>query len=75
MRLVQGAKLRYIPECLLQVYSLSRSSPNDDSFFVLHAKEYDNIFDCKVLPEALSRLAAVFQLERNSELQLNVDDR
>ena len=50
-------------------------SPNDDSFFVLHAKEYDNIFDCKMLPEALNRLAVVFQLEQNSELQLNVTDR
>ena len=50
-------------------------SPNDDSFFVLHAKEYDNIFDCKMLPEALNRLAVVFQLERNSELKLNVTEK
>ena len=54
---------------------LSCFSPNDDSFFVLHTKEYDSIFDCKMLPEALNRLAVVFQLERNSELQLNVSEK
>ncbi|XP_022784576.1 uncharacterized protein LOC111325105 [Stylophora pistillata] len=50
-------------------------SRNDDSFFVLHAKEYDNIFECRMLPEVLNRIAVVYQLERNSELQLNVSDK
>lgn len=50
-------------------------SPNDDSFFVLHTNEYDNIFDCKMLPEALNRLAVVFQLDQNSELKLNVTEK
>lgn len=49
-------------------------SPNDDSFFVLHAKDHDNILDCKMLPEFLNKLAVVFRLERDTELKLTVTD-
>ena len=50
-------------------------SPHDDSFFVLHAKDYDNLFNCPMLPEALNRLAVVYKLENDCELHLNVAER
>ena len=42
---------------------------------MLHAKDYDNIFDCPMLPEALNRLAVVYKLEKDCELHLNVAER
>ena len=55
-------------------FYLFRFSPNDDSFFVLHAKDHDNILDCNMLPEFLNKLAVLFQVERDSELPVNVTD-
>jgi hypothetical protein len=42
---------------------------------ILHAQEYDNMLETAYLPEILSRLAAIYELETEKALKIDVLER